>query len=155
MSSICKFMFFLIELPLFSFSQELNIYPFPAKGFDHGSTIYNVLVKHGLTKKESYVYVSHAGTDMSQKEWGFQQGKSFHYTIFSFSGTVAIEVTKNNSLAETATIRPSAAGIGTIATTSKGDTRSVSFVLKHSGKFSFSVAIYPCSDLISRLKKIK
>ena len=136
MSTTSNIFFPLLILPLFSACQQLTTYPLPEEGFDHCSSVYTIKINQGQVISKSCVYVSHAGSDMSQKEWGYQQNKSFHYTIFSFSGTITITVTKNNSTATTAIIRPSASGIGTINTIANAQNRSVTFKLAQAGKFS-------------------
>ena len=132
-----KYFRLLIVLPLFSCAaqKQLIVYPSPGGGFDHSSGTYSITVKQDAVKP-AFVYVSHAGTDPSQKEWGNQQGKSFHYSVFSFLGAVTVTVTKNNSTAKTAIVRPAAAGIGTLNTSQDGNNRSVSFSLAHPAKIS-------------------
>jgi len=124
------------------FGQSVVVYPSPAANFAESSALFQVNVTQNGVTKQSFVYVSTAGTDSytlagrSSPEWGLQGGNRFHFTTFSFSGTITINVVKLNSTATTATIRPNTLGLGAIKTVSQGANKGVSFTLSKPAKVS-------------------
>jgi hypothetical protein len=116
------------------FSQVV-VYPLPAANFGKVSDKYLVSVTQNGVTKQSYVYKSTAGSGPST-EWGTEINNNFHFTTFSFSGAVKISVTKLNSSATTAIVRPNRLAIGTKTTISQGANRTVSFSLSKPAKVS-------------------
>lgn len=128
--------FFLIITRIAGYSQTLVTYPEPVAAFEKKSDLYVVSVTSGGETKDSYVYVSRAGTGTPLWEWQGQEGKTFHFTTFSFSGTATITVTKLGSTATSATLRPDRVGLGTVSTTSVTGGKQISFSLSQSRKIS-------------------
>jgi hypothetical protein len=118
------------------YGQTLVTYPEPVAGFEKKSDLYLVSVTSGAQTKDSYVYVSRASTGTPLWEWQGQEGKTFHFTTFSFSGTASITVTKLGSTAASATLRPDRVGPGTVSTTSVTGGKQVTFTLSQSRKIS-------------------
>lgn len=116
--------------------QSLVTYPAPAADFEKQSDLYAVVVKAGNKALGSYVYVSRASVDSARWEWQGQEGKSFHFTTFSFTGTVTIEVTKLHSAAAAATIRPDRIGLGTVPAKAVPAGKKVVFTISRPGKIA-------------------
>jgi hypothetical protein len=131
----CLVLLFIQVIPLCGFGQTLVTYPEPAPSFEKESDLYLVSVSCGDSTKSSYVYVSRAGTDTAW-EWQGNEGKSFHFTTFSFSGTATVSVTKLGSTATSATLRPDRAGLGTVATSTVTGGKMISFTLSGPKKIS-------------------
>jgi hypothetical protein len=93
---------------------------------------YQVTVTQSGKSYTSYTYVSRATTTES----GAQQGSTFNYSIFSFSQPVTVKVTRLNSSATSATIRPNRLGLGKISATVSGNNSSVQFTLSNPAKLS-------------------
>ena len=119
-----------------SYGQTLITYPEPVAAFEKKSDLYLVSVTSGSETKDSYVYVSRASTGAPLWEWQGQEGKTFHFTTFSFSGTATITVTKLGSTAGSATLRPDRLGLGTVSTTSVTGGKQITFTLSQSRKIS-------------------
>ncbi|WPU95500.1 hypothetical protein SNE25_08185 [Mucilaginibacter sabulilitoris] len=122
--------------PVIGNTQSLITYPEPVANFEKKSDLYKVSVSRNGITKNSFVYVSQASVGAPKWEWQGQEGKSFHFTTFSFSGKVTISVTKVNSNATAATIRPYRVGLGTIATIKEASGSKVTFTLNRSRKVS-------------------
>lgn len=116
--------------------QSLVTYPAPAANFDKQSDLYAVTVKSGNIARSSYVYVSRASVDTPRWEWQGQEGKSFHFTTFSFTGTVMVEVTKLHSGASAATIRPNRIGLGTVSATTVPEGKKITLTVSQPGKIA-------------------
>lgn len=135
--------FFLIALSISTTAcmaqNNLAIYPAPTGDFNAKSNLYTVTVYKGNDVSRAgapvYVYKSGAG-NISSTELSDQVGKSFNYSILSFSGAITVEVTKLNSTASSATVLPGRAGIGKIATESIGKGKKVRFTLAQPAKVS-------------------
>ncbi|MDR6783362.1 hypothetical protein ABIE26_000150 [Pedobacter africanus] len=119
-----------------SYGQTLVTYPEPVASFEKKSDLYLVSVTSGSETKDSYVYVSRAGTGAPLWEWQGMEGRTFHFTTFSFSGTATVTVTKLGSTATSATLRPDRVGLGTVSTTSVSGGKQVTFTLSQSRKIS-------------------
>lgn len=103
-------------------SSSLNLY----------SDKYQITVTQNGKSYSSYVYKSTATGAESYSE----VGKTFNYTIFSFADPVTIKVTKLNSSANSAIIRPNRLGFSKLTTTTSGDDRTVQFTLSKPAKIS-------------------
>jgi hypothetical protein len=114
-------------------AQSLETYPGP--GNITASKIYLVTVTQNSHSKSSFVYVSKAG-NAPANFLNTQVGKTFNFTVFSFSGAVKIKVTKLGSNANYATIRPERAGIGKVKCTLSSGNSSVKFTVTKPGKLS-------------------
>jgi hypothetical protein len=123
-------------------AQSLVTYA-PLKGnLNLSSDVYLVNVIQNGVKKNSYVYKSVAGTG-NTREWGRQQNNSFHFTTFSFSGTITVEIVKLKSKALSATLRPNRLGIGQVKASCLNMQSKVSFKLVKSAKVSVEFADDP------------
>jgi hypothetical protein len=133
-----KNLFTLILLMLiFNFcgAQSLIVYPAPKGIFYKASDTYSVKITQNGVVKTSFVYKSSAGNGV-KREWGSQQNNNFHFTIFSFSSPIIIEVVKFNSTATSAVIRPNRLGIGKINTQNQNENKKISFKLNKPSKVS-------------------
>jgi hypothetical protein len=93
---------------------------------------FQVTVTQSGKSYTSYTYISRANTAQSYA----LNGSTFSYSIFSFSQPVSIVITKLNSSASSATIRPNRSGLGKINTTPVGTGSSVQFTLSAPAKLS-------------------
>jgi len=126
------FSFFLISI---CFAQSVKVYPPPTPNFRKVSDKYVVtIIQNGIFKK-SFVYKSSAGQG-ERREWGTEQNNNFHFTNFSFSGVITLEIVKFNSSASLAILRPNRLGIGTIETVSEHLNKKISFKLNKAAKIS-------------------
>ena len=116
--AICV-VFYCIMFPMLGHAQSVITYPEPVANFEKKSDLYKVSVSSNGITKNSFVYVSRASTGAPKWEWQGQEGKSCHFTTFSFSGKVTVSVTKFSSGATAAIIRPDRIGLGTIAAIKK------------------------------------
>lgn len=116
-------------------AQQIIVYPSPDKNFNKISDKFIVTIKQNNTVKKSIVYKTSAQNG-TLREWGQEQNNSFHFTNFSFSGSVSVEVEKLNSTADTAIIRPTRLGIGALRTTLGNANRKVNFTLTKPAKVS-------------------
>ncbi len=133
-------MMLFIGCVIFSFSgatgqNKLVVNPAQKSGFGAGSDLYEVNVFKGGQSFPSYTYISRAGSD-NQAALGKQTGKTFNYTVFSFSGPVDIEVTKLGSRASSAVLRPDRLGLGTVGSKTSARGSTVRFRLTKPAKVS-------------------
>lgn len=130
------FAYFFMLISHNAYCQHLVTYPEPVSGFEKKSDLYLVAVACGKETKNSYVYLSRANTGTPKWEWQGQEGKTFHFTTFSFSGIATITVTKLGSTASSVTIRPDRIGLGKISTTSVNGGKTVTFKVNQPRKVS-------------------
>jgi len=116
-------------------AQSVIVYPSPAQNFRKISDKYIVNIIQKGIKKRSFVYKSSAAGG-SRREWGREQNNNFHFTTFSFSGRITIEVLKLNSPASSVTILPSRLQIPAIATVAENKNKKVIFNLNRPAKIS-------------------
>ncbi|RZK38507.1 MAG: hypothetical protein EOO90_22110 [Pedobacter sp.] len=123
-------------------AQSLVTYASLKDNSDLGSDLYLVYVIQNGIRKSSFVYKSVAGTGTT-REWGRQQNNSFHFTTFSFSGVVTVEVVKLKSKALSATIRPNRLGIGKVKANYLNMQSKVRFKLVKAAKVSIEFSDDP------------
>jgi hypothetical protein len=105
-------------------AQSLITYPAPAN--IKASRMYQVTVTQNGVSKNSFVYTNNAG-NVASAYLNSQLGKTFNFSIFSFSGPVNIKVAKLGSGADFATVRPARAGIGKLRCQAGAGNAVVSF----------------------------
>ncbi len=96
------------------------------------STKFQVTLTQSGKTYTSYTYVSKANTAQSYA----LNGSTFNYSIFSFSQPVTVQITKLNSTAASATVRPNRAGFGKIAATVGNKGSTIQFTLSDPAKLS-------------------
>ena len=84
---------------------QVVVYPAQDAGFQNHSDKFKITVYQNGKPYKSYVYQSKTPVTGGQ-ELGGQFGKTFNFTTFSFQGKIEVEVTKLNSTANSAIIRP-------------------------------------------------
>jgi hypothetical protein len=114
----------LLILAAASMRAEVAVYPAPREEFR--SPEYRVAVIQDGVRHDSFVY-AHACQDEHLRD---RMSDWNHWTTFSFSGRVTVEVTRLTGDVAAASIRPSARGIDAIVTG-----RSVSFTVEQPGQF--------------------
>lgn len=132
-----KKFFFTIIIACFLFSvvkaQSLITYPKP-QGIS-SSRLYQVTVSQNNVSRNSFVYVSNAG-NVPSTFLNYQLGKTFNFSVFSFTGAVRIKITKVGSSANYAVVRPNRVMIGKLSCIKSAGNTTVSFTLAKPGKFS-------------------
>lgn len=123
-----RLFFILLSFSIYSATGQTLVYPKPSNDFANSSDKYLVSVTQNGFSKKSFVYKTTAG-DGVRREWGTEQNNSFHFTSFSFSGQITVEVVKLNCNAKTVTIRPTRFGLKA----------KLSFASDGSAKISFQI----------------
>ena len=114
---------------------QVVVYPAQAQSFRYHSDKFKITIHQNGKSYVSYVYQSPAPRDGGNELAG-QFGKTFNFTTFSFRGPVIIEVTKFNSLASLAIVRPSRLIRGPLTAHVSGAGSTIQFSLNKPAKLS-------------------
>jgi hypothetical protein len=114
---------------------QVVVYPAQDKSFQYHSDKFKITIHQNGKSYVSYVYQSQAPRDGGNELAG-QFGKTFNFTTFSFQGTISIEVTKFNSSAHLATVRPSRLIRGPITAHVSNEGSTIQFSLNKPAKLS-------------------
>lgn len=114
---------------------QVVVYPAQENSFQYHSDKFKVTISQNGKSYVSYVYQSRAPRDGGNELAG-QFGKTFNFTTFSFQGNVVIEVTKLNSSANLATVRPSRLIQGPITARVSNEGSTIRFSLNKPAKLS-------------------
>jgi hypothetical protein len=123
-------------------AQSVIVYPSPAPNFGKESDRFLVRVTQNGVTKNSFVYKSRAGNGLRQ-EWGEEQNNSFHFTTFSFSGSITIDVIKLQSSASSAIVRSNALSKHAIKTIDENKNKKITFQLNKPAKISIEFSDDP------------
>jgi hypothetical protein len=114
---------------------QVVVYPAQNANFEYHSDKFKITVYQNGKPYNSYVYQSKIPISGGH-EMGGQFGKTFNFTTFSFQGKIDVEVTKLNSRASVAIVRPTRLIPEPINATATREGSTVKFSLSNPAKLS-------------------